>query len=375
MRILVGRRHQRLGRLDQRVGPQARAILQHQLEAARAAQALHRRRRDGQHIGVLDHRQTLAQVGQHGLGGHARQRVVVERGQAREHRARVRGDRQRGRVEPDEGRGMFDAARGQRDVGDLAHHLLGALERRARRQLDHGDQVALVLLGDEAGGRARELDARHCDQRDVDRQHHGQAAHQAARDVAVAERDPFEAAIEARETGIEEARDASATASLVAVVRLEQHRAQRRAQRQRDEAGDHRRGRDGHRELPEEQARDAAQEGRGHEHRAQRQRDRQQRAAHLVHGAVRRLDGRHAGAHVALDVLHHHDRVVDHDPHRQHQPEQREVVQRDAEGGQHDEGAQQRDRDRHHRNDGGAPVSAGTRTPRPPPAGSPRRWW
>ena len=72
LRILVRRADQRLRRgLDERLGTEPRAVLQHHLEAAGIADALHRRRRDGQDIGVLDHRQALAQIGQHRVRGHA----------------------------------------------------------------------------------------------------------------------------------------------------------------------------------------------------------------------------------------------------------------------------------------------------------------
>ena len=54
------------------------------------------------------------------------------------------------------------------------------------------------------------------------------------------------------------------------------------------------------------------------------------RRADLVHGLVRRVARRHAEADVALDVLHHDDRVVDHDADGQHHAEQRQRVQREA---------------------------------------------
>ena len=79
-------------------------------------------------------------------------------------------------------------------------------------------------------------------------------------------------------------------------------------------------------------------------------------AADLVHAVdARRLARRVAGRDVALDVLHHDDGVVDHDADRQHQAEQREVVEREAEQAHHEERADQRDRDGDDRYDGGAP--------------------
>ena len=138
-------------------------------------------------------------------------------------------------------------------------------------------------------------------------------------------------------------------------VGLQEKGAERRAQRERDEAGDRRGGRDRHGKLTEELARDAGNEGGGDEHRGQHQRDREERVAHLVHGLVRRLPRAHAESEVALDVLDHHDRVVDHDADRQHQAEQREVVQRVAERRHDRKGADQRDRDGDDRDQRGAP--------------------
>src|SRR6516164_5385636 len=60
-------------------------------------------------------------------------------------------------------------------------------------------------------------------------------------------------------------------------MRLEEHGAEGRAERQRDEAGDHCRGRDRHRELTEEQPGDAGDEGGRHEDGAQCEGDRDQR--------------------------------------------------------------------------------------------------
>ena len=52
-----------------------------------------------------------------------------------------------------------------------------------------------------------------------------------------------------------------------------------------------------------------------------------------------------------LDVFNHHDRVVDHEPHREHDGEQREQI--DGEAGRHhqEDGADQGDRNRHDRDD------------------------
>ena len=89
--------------------------------------------------------------------------------------------------------------------------------------------------------------------------------------------------------------------------------------------------RDGERELSVELPGYAGDEGGRDKDRRQHQCDGDQRSAHFVHafdcGVVRakaRLD-------IALDVLHHDDGVVDHYADRQHEAEQRQVVERKAE--------------------------------------------
>src|SRR6202012_2809597 len=107
-------------------------------------------------------------------------------------------------------------------------------------------------------------------------------------------------------------------------------------------------------ELAEKLPGDARQERGGHEHGAQRQCDRNQRTADLVHGDVSGFGRRHAAFQVAFDVFDHDDGVVDHDADRQHQTEQRQVIQGNAEYIQHGERADQGHRNSDHRNDRGA---------------------
>ena len=71
---------------------------------------------------------------------------------------------------------------------------------------------------------------------------------------------------------------------------------------------------------------------------------------------MRGLTRRQPFGDIALDVLDHDDCVVDHDAHRQHQPEQRQGVERVAECLECREGADDRHRNGNDRNDGGAPL-------------------
>ncbi len=141
----------------------------------------------------------------------------------------------------------------------------------------------------------------------------------------------------------------------VLLVRLEQKRAQGRRKGERDQARDQCRGRDRDGELAVELALDAGDQRRRDEHGREDEGDGEQGSADLVHGLVCRLPRRETLAQVALDVLDHDDRVVDHDADRQHQPEQRQVVQAEAQGRHDGEGADQRDRDRDDRDDRRAP--------------------
>ena len=68
----------------------------------------------------------------------------------------------------------------------------------------------------------------------------------------------------------------------------------------------------------------------GHEHRRQHQPDRDDRPGHLLHRLDRRVARRQPVLDVVLDRLDHDDGVVDDDADRQHQAEQRQVVQAEA---------------------------------------------
>ena len=94
----------------------------------------------------------------------------------------------------------------------------------------------------------------------------------------------------------------------------------------------------------------------GDEHRAEHQRDGDDRPGDLAHRLDRRRAGVHALRHPPLDVLEHHDGVVHHDADGQHQAEQRQVVQAEP-GDEHDrERAGQGDRHVDHGQDHRPPV-------------------
>ena len=139
------------------------------------------------------------------------------------------------------------------------------------------------------------------------------------------------------------------------MVRLDDDRGERRRQRERHDARDHHRDRDGDGELLVQRAGHAAEERDRQEHRQQHQHDRDQRAGDLGHRLLGRLERRELVlGDVHLDVLDHHDRVVDHQPDREDHAEHRQHVDREAEQVHADEGADDRHRHREDRDDGGA---------------------
>ena len=118
--------------------------------------------------------------------------------------------------------------------------------------------------------------------------------------------------------------------------------------RERDEQRRRHRDRDGQRERAEQLARDVADEGDRQEHRDRRDGRRRDGGRDLADGAQDRLHLVGVADVVALDVLDHDDRVVDHAPDRDRERAERQDVQRVAERLDADERDQhaRRDRDR-----------------------------
>ncbi len=122
-------------------------------------------------------------------------------------------------------------------------------------------------------------------------------------------------------------------------------RGEHRAKRQRDEG----RKPDGERhdeaELGEEAAGRALEERDRNEHRGKRRRRGDDREEHLLGAEHRRGARAHAHGAVALDVLKHHDGIVDDEAGREHDRKQRQDV--DGEAGEVDRGERAGQRDRH----------------------------
>ena len=140
---------------------------------------------------------------------------------------------------------------------------------------------------------------------------------------------------------------------MLLVVALEKARGHHRGQRQRNDGRNEDRHRDRNREFPEQSANDAAHHKERNEHRDQRDRDRDDGEANLGGALERRLERFFALLDMAGDILEHHDRVVDDEADRDGEGHEREIVETVA-GRPHERaGAEQGERNRNARNDGG----------------------
>src|SRR5260221_4720228 len=200
MWILVGSGDEIVRRPYHDVRTKPGTVLQHHLETTGTAEALYRRRRNGQHTRILDHGKTPTQVGQYCVRVYAWNFMVVKRRQAGKNRRGIRPYRRCRGIEAREGSNMFDAASIEDDIGRLLHHLLCPRKRRSGRKLNDGDQVSLILLRNETRLRSRELQTSDANQRDVDHENDGHSCHQTACQIAISVRQPLKAAIKPAKT-------------------------------------------------------------------------------------------------------------------------------------------------------------------------------
>jgi hypothetical protein len=218
----------------------------------------------------------------------------------------------------------------QGDGRHLSNDFLRAIERGGIRQLRERDEVDLVLGRHEAGRRALECHVGQADQAHIDHHRDRRNAQHAADAGRICVGASSERRVEEAEEPAEQAIDDPLHAIFRCAVRLQQQRRESRTKGQRVERRDDRRDRDGHGELPVELAGQAADERRRHEHRAQNERDRDDRARHLSHRELRRFERWLPHFYVALHILHDHDRIVDDDADGEDETEQRQGVEREA---------------------------------------------
>ena len=189
----------RCDRLFERPRAAAGAILDIDLEAAAGADAGHRGRRDHQDEGFAQRLHLAAQIVEDGRGGEACLHPLLERLQGDEDHARIGGVGEGRAVEAGERHRVGDAGPRQQDVGCLSHDAVGALQARARRQRNRGDEVGAVERRDEARRRAGELKIGQPDEAAVDHQHQRRDAQRPPRQSGIARRQPLEQLVEAGE--------------------------------------------------------------------------------------------------------------------------------------------------------------------------------
>ena len=195
---LVGAGRHRGGRGLQRQRTAAAAVLDHHAKAAGIADAGHRRRLDHEDERFLDRGELAEQRSGDGGGrllGIAG--ALLPRLQGEKDGAGI-GSIGEGRAgEADEIDAVLDARRAEREIDRPAMDLVGARQRRARRQLDHDDEIAAVDLRDEADRGLAELVEAVRDDADIDEQHdHGVANHARLVIQAVEVAQPIEAPVE-----------------------------------------------------------------------------------------------------------------------------------------------------------------------------------
>src|SRR5580704_16696753 len=314
---------------------------QHVLEPATGRQADDRGKVEGHDFGLANSRS---------FGKHFADEFVCRVGGSRPLRERLQAYDQEGvvrqiaaveqRIADDRQRVLYGRQVLQ-DILDALGHVAGPRDRGAIGQLDHDEEGPLVLLRQEAG-RNNPGDAEDGAGKDSDRRQ-GQDGQpqQRAHDPGIAVARPIDAA--------QHLRYDPAAWSCVA----QEQRAERGRQRQRIDRRDQHRSADRDGELAEQGAGDAGNEGDRHEHREQHQRDGDDGRGDLRHGPFGRFAWRQIRLLLehALDVLNHHDRIVDDDADRHDHGEQRHRVGGIPQPQQDREGGDQADRNRDHGND------------------------
>ena len=217
----------------------------------------------------------------------------------------------------DEGTDRVHRRIGEHDPGDLVLELGHGGERDVLRRLGRAEHDAGVLLWEESLGHGQiESDGR--DERGQGDQQH---------EPLMLEH-PFQAVLVGGEHPVKGPFTGSVKRSfrLVRRFRLEKARTHHRGQRQRDHARDQDRQAERHGELVEQAADQAAHEQQRDEHGDQRRTDRDHGKPDLA-GAVE--CGLHRGLallDVAIDILNDDNRIVHHEPDRNGDRHQREIV-------------------------------------------------
>jgi hypothetical protein len=138
--------------------------------------------------------------------------------------------------------------------------------------------------------------------------------------------------------------------------RAQKQRGKRGAERKRVERGENNGDGNRNRELLIEPARNSGNEGCGHEHSGENERDAYHRAGELFHCFESSVLWSQPLLNVPLHALHHHDGVVHYQTNRQYQTKERKRVDGKTEQGEEYERAHQRNRHGQKRDQRGTPA-------------------
>ena len=282
---------------------------------------------------------------------------------------------ERDRDAPGIGRGVERGdAQHRNDAGDVrigADQVLD-LALLALHRLEGDVGAGFRHRGDQAGVLQRQEALRH---HDIEPDGGGERDQRDDQRLALMVQHPDQAAaihIDRALDQVGEARCEAVGEDAVALLRLavalaQQAAAHHRRQRQRDDGRGHHRDGQRQREFAEHAADQAGHEQQRDEHRDQRHGQRNHGEADFARPAQRRLQRRLAVLDVAHDVLDHHDGVVDHEAGADGQRHQRQIVEREAGKPHHAEGRDQRQRQRHAGDEGGAQRAQEDQAPPAPP--------
>ena len=326
------RRHEPVRIVREELDVSARAVLQHERDASGRADA-------GDRWGWKRERHALDERGEVAI------QTRLNRVGRRPLSPGLEGDEEEAvvgclhlaeQVESDHARVALHSGRVLHDLFDLARRRVGALQGRGVGQLQRDERVALILLREKRRGHATRDEERACRDEREEQQHDRRSPDQQAGDPDVTLGRCREDPIEASESTTDQ--------SPSFLAGPQQLGGEGRAQCECVERREDHRQSDGQGELLKQPPADAWNERGRYEHRRQDQRDRDHGRRHLVHGFQCRVVRCHALIYVALDRLDDDDRVVDHEPDRQHEAKERQRVDGKAEQGEERERADQRHR-------------------------------
>ena len=296
------------------------AILHLQIEAGGEAEFRHRRRHQREDLGIGNAEESHEGAPCDGGGASLHTGPQIPVAQAGECDARILANAQE--AEARDGKDHVDVLLFVLEivVRDLPRHSQCFGLGRARRQVDQIDDEALVLIRQKAGGQI-EKKARHAGHdQGIGHYHYPGAIEDSFQAAMIPVPSRFEAGVE---PGEETAQQSTTMLVMTTFDRLEQGGAQCRRQHQGDHDGKRHGGHDGDGELAIDHAGRAAEERHRQEHRRQHQADADQGAGDFLHRSQGRFARRQTFlAHDALDILHHHDGIIDQKTDHQHQCEQ-----------------------------------------------------